>query len=577
MLGVAFSILSCSNQAVFTAVSQGVAMAQPRLTLVWLRNELRTHDNFLLHAAAERGGVVLPVYVFDSGEVGKTAKSPLTGAAKTGPFRTKFLLESVSNMRENLRLKCSSNLLVASGKPEHIFSTLIKGLLADAKTENLCISVLCSQSVCSEEQRTEELVNSALTAGLRDINSSGNSPLEKIWDGTMYHPLDLKEHASMDMPNDLKDTFTPWRIDVEKAKTPVQEPLPEPEVLTLPPGNVLETITAALATNPDVKGGLDYLPSLGELGVSQPSSAEPDARGDYFAPIGGETAGLARVKKYVWDEDRLKEYFDTRNGMIGQAYSTKFAPWLARGCISPRLVATECRRYEKKRGIANKSTYWVIFELTWRDYFVFYAQKYGRRLFFKDGIKGRPKGYGWQDNATQLSAWKEGRTGVPLIDANMRELKATGFMSNRGRQNVASYLTLDLQLDWRLGAEHFEDLLVDYTPEANWGNWHAAAGLAGGRVNKFNPVKQGKDYDKDGQYIRLWCSELEHVPTRKIHEPWTMSAEEQQTAKCIIGVDYPVPLTKHSFGHTTPTFRSGGVQNFNVARDIKKRWKAGDD
>ena len=109
----------------------------------------------------------------------------------------------------------------------------------------------------------------------------------------------------------------------------------------------------------------------------------------------------------------------------------------------------------------------------------------------------------------------------------MRELRATGFMSNRGRQNVASYLVHDLGLDWRFGAEHFEELLVDYTPESNWGNWHAAAGLSGGRVNRFNILKQSRDYDADGTYVKLWCPELAKVPAPSCHTPWLLSAADK--------------------------------------------------
>ena len=105
---------------------------------------------------------------------------------------------------------------------------------------------------------------------------------------------------------------------------------------------------------------------------------------------------------------------------------------------------------------------------------------------------------------------------MPLVDANMRELAATGWMSNRGRQNVASYLILDLGIDWRRGAEHFETLLLDYDTASNWGNWVAAAGLTGGRLNKFNITKQSRDYDANGDYLRAWIPELADVPTEYV-------------------------------------------------------------
>ena len=216
------------------------------------------------------------------------------------------------------------------------------------------------------------------------------------------------------------------------------------------------------------------------------------------------------------------------------------------------LVSFSQYRYEAKTGVANKSTYWVVFELLWRDYFAFYAAKHGEKLFHAAGA--RALGRGWRDPradkaaARDFAAWRDGRTGVPLIDANMRELAATGFMSNRGRQNVASYLVLDLGIDWRCGAEHFEELLVDYTPEANWGNWHAAAGLQGGRVNRFNPSKQGKDYDADARHAKLWIPELADVPAAKVHALETLTSAEQQQFGCALGADYPYALRSLPYG-----------------------------
>lgn len=114
-------------------------------------------------------------------------------------------------------------------------------------------------------------------------------------------------------------------------------------------------------------------------------------------------------------------------------------------------------------------------------------------------------------------------------------------MSNRGRQNVASYLVLDLGIDWRIGADHFESLLLDHDVCSNYGNWNAAAGLTSGRVNKFNITKQSKDYDANGDYIRHWLPELKNVPAPFIFEPWRLSAAEQERYGVKIGVDYPSP------------------------------------
>ncbi|KAF6262584.1 cryptochrome DASH1 [Scenedesmus sp. NREL 46B-D3] len=232
---------------------------------------------------------------------------------------------------------------------------------------------------------------------------------------------------------------------------------------------------------------------------------------------GGEAGALARLHHYLWGSDLVATYFDVRNGMLGGDYSTKFAPWLSAGCLSPRTIYHEVKLYEAQR-VTNKSTYWITFELLCRDFFRFYALKHGLRIFHAGGPAGLR--LAWSADPELWERWAAGRTGMPLVDANMRELQQTGWMSNRGRQNVASYLALDLGVDWRRGADLFEHLLLDYDVASNWGNWAAAAGLTGGRVNHFNITKQSKDYDPAGDYIRHWLPELENVPAARIHEPW---------------------------------------------------------
>mmetsp|Transcript_21990 Transcript_21990/g.65950 ORF Transcript_21990/g.65950 Transcript_21990/m.65950 type:complete len:552 (-) Transcript_21990:47-1702(-) len=491
------SILSIAALAKRARAMSALAVSSTKPTLVWLRDELRVHDNALLAAAASRGADAVPVFCVDDSIYAASAKSASGSSLKAGAKRTKFVLESCADLRASLAAK-GSGLVVRRGRPADVLKALSDELGGAA--------VVCSEGACSEELAAEAEVTRALGG------------LSRVWEGTLYHRDDLDEA-------DHRDQFTAWRTKVEKAETPVRGDC-------FPPGAALPPPPAAAAA-----WFAEPLPALADLGYAE-ADAVVDTRGDFFAPSGGETAALARLERYVWREDRLKDYFDTRNGMIGQGYSTKLAPWLARGCVSPRRVARECARYERER-VANKSTYWVKFELTWRDFFAFYARRHGEALFHSYGVLGageRPK---WRVDPAALAAWKAGRTGAPLVDANMRELAATGFMSNRGRQNAASYLVHDLGLDWRLGAEHFEEHLVDYTPEANWGNWHAAAGLAGGRVNRFNILKQSRDYDPDGEYVRLWLPELARVPAPQCFEPHKLSPADRGRLGCD---DYPRPL-----------------------------------
>ena len=254
--------------------------------------------------------------------------------------------------------------------------------------------------------------------------------------------------------------------------------------------------------------------------VPAPAPPVRDAR-SVLPFVGGESAALARVEHYVWTTTAVRTYKDTRNGLLGADYSTKLSPWLAFGCISPRTVAAEVRAHEARAG-ANDSTYWVLFELLWRDYFRFACLAWGPRLFWLWGPRQEPdRSRPWRRDAVYRDAWCLGRTGYPFVDANMRELLLTGFMSNRGRQNVASFFTRDLQMDWRIGAEWFESLLIDHDPGSNYGNWTYVAGVgADPREDRYFSIpKQSRDYDRDGAYMRTWLPELARASPDALHEP----------------------------------------------------------
>lgn len=255
---------------------------------------------------------------------------------------------------------------------------------------------------------------------------------------------------------------------------------------------------------------------------------------------GGEDTALKRLKNYIWEGDHLKDYKNTRNGLLGPDYSSKFSPWMANGSLSPRRIFWEVKQYEKERK-KNRSTYWLIFELIWRDYFRFSAWKHGDKIFWPSGIQDNSRH--WEIDKNKFMRWAEGNTGIPFIDANMRELNKTGYMSNRGRQNVASFLAQNLNLDWRMGAEYFESKLLDYDPCSNYGNWAYNSTVGHDPRNRyFNIVKQSEKYDSDGEYIRTWVPELKNVPKEFIHEPHNMSIEQQELFNVQIGKNYPKPM-----------------------------------
>lgn len=187
---------------------------------------------------------------------------------------------------------------------------------------------------------------------------------------------------------------------------------------------------------------------------------------------------------------------------MGSDYSSKFSPWLANGCISARQLYWEIKAYEKEV-VKNESTYWMVFELLWRDYFKYLSLKHGNALFKLKGIKNQD--YEWGTDFTEIQKWIDGATPHPFINANMKELSATGWMSNRGRQNVASYFSKQLQLDWRIGAAYFESLLIDYDVHSNYGNWQYVSGVGNDPRNRqFNISLQAERYDSNKRYQQLW-------------------------------------------------------------------------
>lgn len=226
-----------------------------------------------------------------------------------------------------------------------------------------------------------------------------------------------------------------------------------------------------------------------------------DARSSLAGLQGGETAGLAHLRAYL-DRQLPHTYKQTCNQLSGIDYSSKWSPWLASGSLSARRILSELRQFEAQRG-ASDGSYWLWFELLWRDYFRFLHLQHGQRLYRAGGLAQLPAP---SHDAGHFDRWRQGQSGQPLIDAAMRELAATGCLSNRLRQVVASYLIYDLGCDWRAGAAWFESQLVDYDVYSNQGNWLYIAGRGsdprGGR--RFNLDKQTAEHDGDGAYRQLW-------------------------------------------------------------------------
>ncbi|MGB0930502.1 MAG: DASH family cryptochrome, partial [Chitinophagales bacterium] len=374
--------------------------------IVWFRNDLRIRDNEALHHAVQEADHILPIYCIDPRLFRKTTHF---GLPKTGVFRANFLLQSLRDLQYSLQ-DLGGDLIVRWGKPEAVVFAL-------AKYHNVN-AVYCHQEATDEEIEVEEQLE-------RNLNNIGIS-LKYFWGSTLFHYDDLPFSIE-----ELPDIFTDFRKKMER-KMIIRPTFSAPKKINL---------------LPNVDSG--KIPTLQELGLKSP----PKDKRAVLSFKGGETQAWLRLKHYFWESKQLSIYKETRNGLLGADYSSKFSPWLANGTISPRSIFEELKRYEAEIE-ENKSTYWLFFELAWRDYFRFVAMKYENDVFKKKGLK-QINLRGKQD-LVLFKKWCEGQTGIPFVDANMRELAATGFMSNRGRQNVASFLVKDLGLDWRMGAEYFE-------------------------------------------------------------------------------------------------------------------------
>lgn len=426
--------------------------------LIWFRNDLRVADNPSLELAC-KGDHVIAVYCFDPRQydIGDF------GFKKTEKFRAKFLIETVNTLKASL-LKLNISLLVYHEKPETIIPQVVK----DYGIQHIFLQ--------EEWTRDENMVLDAVMSNVPTLVT-----FEKQYAQFLFHPEDIPFNTFQDIPQ----VFTQFRKKCEKyCKIRALEPIPS----ALPSSNLVANKTG--------------IPSLQALGLS---NFEMDSR-TAFPFKGGEYSAMERVQYYFWETKKLAYYKKTRNGLIGLDYSSKLSAWLANGSISAKTIYWEVQRFEKEE-VKNQDTYWLVFELIWRDFFKYISLKHDNAIFLKGGIL--EKNYKWEYSKSKMQKWINGTTQEPFVNANMKELATTGWMSNRGRQNVASFWSKEWQQDWRYGAAYFESLLIDYDAHSNWGNWMYNSGVGNDpRDRKFNISRQANMYDAQGKFQRLWLQEL---------------------------------------------------------------------
>ncbi|MDC0176879.1 DASH family cryptochrome [Polaribacter sp.] len=426
---------------------------QENSSLVWFRNNLRVHDNQSLKRATESHTKVIAVYFFDP----KFFKTDAFGFQKTAKYRAKFLIETVSDLKKNLSA-LNITLLTYFESPEDRIHKICDAFLVD--------NIYTQNEWTKEEVETTNLIKNTCSEKVKFIED---------YDQFLYNP----KKGSKDFAN-IPDVFTVFRKKLEKTQ------------------KVEEEVTVSKRSKENLIKNDTAIPTLEHLGFKEFRTNLKTA----FPFSGGENAALERIENYFFETKKIAFYKKTRNGLIGIDYSTKFSPWLANGSLSAKTIYWKVRAFEAEFG-ANQSTYWVIFELIWRDYFKYISLKYSSKIFKIGGILD--KDYHWNANEKLIHQWTQGETKDDFVNANMIELKETGFMSNRGRQNVASYFTKELLLDWRIGAAYFESMLLDYDVHSNYGNWMYVAGVGNDpRDRKFNTQLQAERYDQNHKYRKLW-------------------------------------------------------------------------
>ncbi|WP_078085488.1 DASH family cryptochrome [Microbulbifer mangrovi] len=433
------------------------------MKLIWFLNNLRSHDNeALTRACAESSdSPVVALYCFDP----QFYVPDPYGFPRTGKFRAHFLLQSLEDLRQQLA-NVNIPLLVVHGAPVDTIPPLV--------AERGITDIYLQQEWTRDERNALQ--------SLRATPALDSVAIHASYDQFLIHPDDLPFAELSDVP----EVFTEFRKTTEET-LPVREPLPTPA--PRPAAN----LTA-------IRDTTDF-PSIEALGLAPPV---PDPR-SAFPFAGGSTSGHQRIRDYFWHSENITRYKHTRNGLLGTEYSSKLSPWLANGSLSAREVFRQLKAFERDVK-ANEDTYWLLFELLWRDYFKYISLKHGDRIFALSGIRNRA--YPWHLDREKLKEWIEGRTPYDFVNANMREFAATGWMSNRGRQNVASYWARELQQDWRAGAAWFESQLIDFDVHSNYGNWIYNSGVGNDpRDRHFNIPLQAEKYDPDGAYRRLWLAD----------------------------------------------------------------------
>ena len=461
-------------------------------TIVWFRHDLRLADNPALHAAMQRGSAVIPLFIYAPEE-----ETPW----QAGGASRWWLLQSLAALDAQFR-EIASRLVIRRGPTLESLRALAKETGAGAVFWN----------------RRYEPAVIARDAKVKESLSGDGLAAESYNAALLHDPWTIQNQSKKPF-----QVFTPfWRHCLAKPDPP--EPLPAPKNILAPSKSPKSLALDELELEPKINW------TAGLRAGWQPGEA-------------GATANLNRFLSKAFDG-----YTDQRNrpDVTG---TSRLSPHLHFGEISPRKVWHGLRQMASKRGLPVER--WrasqFLAEIGWREF--------AHHLLFHfphtpaEPLRADFKNFPWRKDAAWLRAWQKGRTGYPIVDAGMRELWTTGWMHNRVRMIVASFLVKDLLLPWQEGARWFWDTLVDADLAQNTLGWQWTAGCgadAAPYFRVFNPISQGEKFDPHGDYVRRWCPELAKLPDKWLHRPREAPREILQRGGLRLGRDYPGPIVSHA-------------------------------
>jgi len=419
--------------------------------LVWFRNDLRLHDNEMLVEAIAKSDEILPVFCFDPRQFEHTRYHTI----KTGAIRARFLIESVSDLRNSFK-NLGGDILILNGKPEELLPELV--------SKYDIAEVYHHREVASEE--TE------ISTQVEDLLWKQKVNLKHFIGHTLYNKEDLPFPIK-----DIPDVFTQFKKKTER------DAIVKPCFLT--PAKI-----SFVAVD-----NWGDLPELATLAVNE----DPSAINKTTEFRGGEKEAL----KHLHDFLHTGEGMALANASLKKnEIVSKLSPWLALGCLSPREVYWKMKDAEANYGLKPYFNQ-IVVGLLWRDYYRFMFKKYRNTFFKPEGFAKVAKSISLEESDL-LNSWKIGNTGQPLVDALMHELNTTGYINNAARQLIATYLIYELNINWVMGAAYLEEKLIDYAPASNWGNWANVAGVGNDQrlTASFDFEKLLKVVDPKGIYAQ---------------------------------------------------------------------------